>query len=178
MTLDSEQLRNAMRGWTTGVAIVTAAHDGQRFGMTVNSFTSVSLEPPLICVTLKRMTHTYELVERSGEFAMTILSDEQKDLSDRFAGKIPDIHDRFAGLETETLLLNAPLIKGGLAFFNCRVVNSHSVGENALVVAEVIAARGKDEGNPLVYHNRVYWKLAPTQSSPKSGGIGGGQGKG
>lgn len=159
MTLDPEQLRNAMRAWTTGVAVVTAAHDGQRYGMTVNSFTSISLEPPLICVTLKRLTHTYELVERSGEFAVTILSDEQKPLSDRFAGKIPDVHDRFDGVETETLLLNAPLIKGGLAFFNCRVVNSHPAGENMLVVAEVVAARGKEAGDPLVYHNRVYWKL-------------------
>ncbi len=159
MTLDSEQLRNAMRGWTTGVAVVTAAHDGQRYGMTVNSFTSISLEPPLICVTLKRLTHTFELVEKSGEFAMTILSDEQKPLSDRFAGKIPDLSDRFEGVETETLLLNAPLIKGGLAYFNCRVVNSYPVGENMLVVAEVVAARGKEAGDPLVYHNRVYWKL-------------------
>lgn len=159
MTLDSEQLRNAMRGWTTGVAVVTAAHDGQRYGMTVNSFTSISLEPPLICVTLKRLTHTYELIERSGEFAMTILSDEQKPLADRFAGKIPDLHDRFEGVETETLVSNAPLIKGGLAYFNCRVVNSQTVGENMLVVAEVIAARGKEAGDPLVYHNRVYWKL-------------------
>lgn len=159
MTLDSEQLRNAMRGWTTGVAVVTAAHDGQRYGMTVNSFTSISLEPPLICVTLKRLTHTYELVERSGEFALTILSDDQKPLSDRFAGKIPDIHDRFEGVETETLLLKAPLIKGGLAYFNCRVVSASPVGENILVVAEVVAARGKESGEPLVYHNRVYWKL-------------------
>lgn len=155
----SEELRNAMRGWTTGVAVVTAAHDGQRYGMTVNSFTSISLEPPLICVTLKRLTHTYELVEKSGEFAMTILSDEQKPLSDRFAGKIPDMHDRFEGVETETLLLNAPLIKGGLSYFNCRVVNSYPVGENTLVVAEVVAARGREAGDPLVYHNRVYWKL-------------------
>lgn len=158
-SLDSEQLRNAMRGWTTGVAVVTAAHDGQRYGMTVNSFTSISLEPPLIGVTLKRLTHTYELVERSGEFAITILSDKQKLLSDRFAGKVPDLHDRFEGVETETLLLNAPLIKGGLVYFNCRVVNSYPVGENMLVVAEVVAARGKEAGDPLVYHNRVYWKL-------------------
>ena len=54
MTLDPEQLRHAMRAWTTGVAVVTAAHAEQRYGMTVNSFTSISLEPPLISVTLKK----------------------------------------------------------------------------------------------------------------------------
>lgn len=127
--------------------------------MTVNSFTSISLEPPLISVTLKRLTHTHELVERSGEFALTVLSAEQKDLSDRFAGKIPEITDRFEGVETETLLINAPLIKGGTAYFNCRVANAFPVGENTLFIAEVIAARGEGEGDPLVYHNRVFWKL-------------------
>ena len=165
MTLDPEQLRHAMRAWTTGVAVVTAVHNGRRYGMTVNSFTSISLEPPLITVTLKHLTHTHELVEQSGEFAVTILSSNQKDLSDRFAGKIPDITDRFEGVETETLSMSAPLIKGGMAYFNCRVVNAHPVGENTLFVAEVLNARGEGQGDPLTYHNRVYWKLTPAQPS-------------
>lgn len=159
MTLDSEQLRRAMRAWTTGVAVVTAVHDGQRYGMTVNSFTSISLEPPMIAVTLKQLTHTHDLVDKSGEFSMTILSADQKNLSDRFAGKIPDITDRFEGVPTETLSLDAPLVRGGTAYFNCRVVNSHPVGENTLFVAEVVDVRGEGEGDPLVYHNRVYWRL-------------------
>lgn len=159
MTLDPEKLRQAMRAWTTGVAIITAAHAGQRYGMTINSFASISLEPPLISVTLKQLTHTYELVEKSGEFALTILSADQGHLSDRFAGKIADVTDRFEGVETETLLLDAPLIKGGMGYFNCRVVNRFPVGENTLLVAEVVAAQGEGEGNPLVYHNRVFWKL-------------------
>ncbi len=148
-----------MRAWTTGVAVVTATHEGQRYGMTVNSFTSISLEPPLVSVTLKRLTHTYELVEKSGEFAITILSADQGDLSDRFAGKISDITDRFENVETSKMLIDAPLLKGGMAFFNCRVVNSIPVGENTLFIAEVITARGEGEGDPLVYHNRVFWKL-------------------
>jgi|SRR5215216_3794361 len=159
MTLDPEQLRHAMRAWTTGVAVVTALHDGQQFGMTVNSFISISLEPPLVSVTLKQLTHTHDLVVRSNEFAVTILSSTQKDLSDRFAGKMPQIYDRFDGVQTETMAIQAPLIKGGMAYFNCRVVNSIPVGENTLFVAEVIAARGEGEGDPLVYHNRVYWKI-------------------
>ena len=159
MTLDPEQLRHAMRAWTTGVAVVTAEHEGQRYGMTVNSFTSISLEPPLISVALRQLTHTHELVEKSGEFALTVLSANQGDLSDRFAGKIPNIVDRFEGVETSKLLIDAPLIKGGMAYLNCRVLNSIPVGENTLFIAEVIAARGEGEGDPLVYHNRVYWNL-------------------
>jgi flavin reductase (DIM6/NTAB) family NADH-FMN oxidoreductase RutF len=159
MTLDPEQLRHAMRAWTTGVAVVTAQHDGRKYGMTVNSFTSISLEPPLISVTLKQLTHTHELVELSNEFSVTILASHQKELSDRFAGKIPNIQDRFEGVSTETLLIPAPLITDGMAFFNCRVLKAFPVGENTLFVAEVIAARGEGDGDPLVHHNRVYWKL-------------------
>jgi flavin reductase (DIM6/NTAB) family NADH-FMN oxidoreductase RutF len=159
MTLDPEQLRRAMRAWTTGVAVVTASHDGQQYGMTVNSFTSISLEPPLIAVALKQLTHTHDLVVKSNEFSVTILSAGQQELSDRFAGKMPNIHDRFENLQTETLVIQAPLIKGGMAYFNCRVVNAIPIGENTLFVAEVIAARGEGQGDPLVYHNRVYWKI-------------------
>jgi len=160
MTLDSEQLRQAMRAWTTGVAVITARYDGQQYGMTVNSFTSISLEPPLVSVTLKQLTHVHALVEKSGEFSLTILSSDQGTLSDRFAGKLHNIHDRFDGVPTEILLMDAPLIKGGQAYFNCRVVNSMPVGENTLLIAEVIAAQANPEGEPLVYHNRVFWKLA------------------
>jgi cob(II)yrinic acid a,c-diamide reductase len=95
----------------------------------------------------------------SGEFSLTILTADQGNLSDRFAGKIADVIDRFEGVETEKLLLEAPLIKGGMAHFNCRVVNTFPVGENTLFVAEVVAAQGEGEGDPLVYHNRVFWKL-------------------
>ena len=160
MTLDPEQLRHAMRAWTTGVTVVTATHAGQQYGMTVNSFTSISLEPPLVSLTLKKLTHTHELVEKSGEFSVTVLSSAQKELSDRFAGKHPGIKDRFEGVTTETLSINAPLLKDGIAYFNCRVVNTMPIGENTLFVAEVIAAQGEGTGDPLVYHNRVYWRLA------------------
>lgn len=159
MTLDPEQLRRAMRAWTTGVTIVTAKMEGNQYGMTVNSFTSISLDPPLVSLVMRGSTHTHDLVERSGEFAVTILAADQKDLSDRFAGKFPEIKDRFEGVPTETLVIDAPLIKGGIACFNCRVVNSIVVGENTLFVAEVIAVRGEGEGEPLVYHNRVYHRI-------------------
>jgi len=159
MTLDAEKLRHAMRAWTTGVAIVTSAHAGQQYGMTVNSFTSLSLEPPLISVTLKQLTHTHDLVVKSGMFAVTILTSQQKELSERFAGKLPNISNRFDGVPTDRLSMDAPIFKNGMAYFNCRVVNSIPVGENSLFVAEVVEARRAGEDEPLVYHNREYWKL-------------------
>jgi flavin reductase (DIM6/NTAB) family NADH-FMN oxidoreductase RutF len=159
MTLDPEKLRHAMRAWTTGVAIVTSIYADQQYGMTINSFTSVSLEPPLICVTLKRLTHTHDLVVKSGMFSVTILTSAQKDLSDRFAGKLPNITDRFEGVQTETISLDSAVFKEGMAYFDCLVVSSMPVGENTLFVAEVVDARGEGGGEPLVYHNREYWKL-------------------
>jgi flavin reductase (DIM6/NTAB) family NADH-FMN oxidoreductase RutF len=159
MTLDPEKLRHAMRAWTTGVAIVTAIHEGKQYGMTVNSFTSISLEPPLILVTLRKLTRTHDLVVKSGMFAVTILTAEQKELSERFAGKLPGVTDRFDGVQTERLFSDIPVFKSGMAYLHCRVANSMPVGENTLFVAEVLAAHSEGDGDPLVYHNREYWKL-------------------
>ena len=164
MTLDPEKLRRAMRSWTTGVAIIASIYGDQQYGMTVNSFTSISLDPPLISVALRQLTHTHELVAKSGMFSVTVLTAAQKELSDRFAGKLPSITDRFEGVQTETISLDSPVFKDGMAYFDCRVVNSMPVGENTLFVAEVLDARGEGEGEPLVYHNREYWKL--TRPSP------------
>lgn len=160
MPLDPEKLRRAMRAWTTGVAIVTSLYEDKQYGMTVNSFTSISLDPPLISVALRQLTHTHDLVVKSGMFSVTILTAAQKELSDRFAGKMPDIVNRFEGVQTETISLDSPVFKDGMAYFDCQVVNSVPVGENTLFIAEVVDARGEGGGEPLVYHNREYWKLA------------------
>jgi flavin reductase (DIM6/NTAB) family NADH-FMN oxidoreductase RutF len=165
MILDSETLRRAMRAWTTGVAIVTSIYEGKQYGMTVNSFTSVSLEPPLVCVALKRLTHTHELVVKSGLFSVTVLTAAQKELSDRFAGKVPDIIDRFHGIQTETISFDSPVFKDGMAYFDCKVLSSTPVGENTLFIAEVVDARGDGAGEPLVYHNREYWRLTKEMDS-------------
>lgn len=159
MTLSPEQLRAAMRSWTSGVVVVTAAHEGEQHGMTVNSFTSVSLEPPLIIISLQDNTHTRELVERAQAFAVTVLSYDQRELADRFAGRTPESPNRMAGVETEAFVTGAPLLKNGLAWFDCRVTQTIKVGPNTMFVAQVVAARGTGEGQPLVYHNRLYHRL-------------------
>lgn len=156
MTLDAEQLRAAMRAWTSGVTVVTAAYEGEQHGMTVSSFTSISLDPPLIVISLHTESHTHALVSKAGAFAVTILSSRQKELSERFAGRLPETDDRLEGLETETLLTGAPFLKGGLAYLDCRVTQSIPSGMNTLFIAEVVAARGYDHKQPLVYHDRQY----------------------
>ncbi len=157
--LDPEQLRQAMRAWSSGVTIVTASHAGEQHGMTVNSFTSVSLEPPLIIISLQTGSRTQELVSQAKAFAVTILADDQKDLSDRFAGHVPDAEDRLAGLQTEILLTGAPLIKGGLSYLDCRVKQVIPLGASMLFLAEVVATQGNKTDSPLIYHNRTYHKI-------------------
>ncbi len=159
MTLDPEQLRHAMRAWTSGVTVVTAAHDGERHGMTVSSFTSVSLEPPLVIISLHTESRTHRLVHAAGAFAVNILFADQGALSERFAGRASEDEDRFAGLEIEMLTTGAPVLKDALARLDCRVTQVISAGMNTIFLAEVVAARGEGEGQPLVYHNRKYWKL-------------------
>lgn len=160
MTLDSEQLRAAMRAWTTGVTVVTTVHNGLKHGMTVNSFTSISLDPPLITISLQRSSHTRELVAESGVFGLTILAAGQKAVSDLFAGRAGQDEERFHAVETETLVTGSPLIKGGLAWLDCRIVETFDAGMNTLFIAEVEAARYEGGGTPLVYHNREYWNLS------------------
>ena len=158
-TLDPEQLRSAMRAWTAGVTIVAAAHEGVRHGMTVNSFTSISLDPAWITISLQQTSRTHALIHKSGVFGITILGLDQKDLADRFAGLSPELEDRFVGLATETYQTGAPLIKSGLAHLDCRVIQSILVGMNTLFIAEVVSAHTREAGPPLIYHNRGYWKL-------------------
>lgn len=154
--LDPEQLRQSMRAWTSGVTIVTASIHGEEHGMTVSSFTSIALEPPLIMVSLQTSSRTHGLVSRAQSFGVTILSADQQQISEVFAGRIPDTEDRMAGIETGTLVTGAPFIKGGLAWLDCRVRQTIPIGSNTMFLGEVVAARGTGEGQPLVYHDRSY----------------------
>ena len=155
----ADQLRSAMRAWTSGVTIVTATSEGQQHGMTVSSFTSISLDPPLIVISLQTASRTHDVVVKAGAFGVTILAVDQQELSERFASRHASMGERLDGLEIETLVTGAPLIKGGLAYLDCRVRQSIPSGMNTLFIAEVVAVRGDDHDAPLVYHDRTYHQL-------------------
>ncbi len=158
MTLDPESFRRAMRAWTTGVAVLMSAHEGETYGMTVNSFTSLSLEPPLVTVVLKNDTRVFDLVTKSRLFSVTILSSSQQGLAENFAGKLHGA-ERMMGVATRTLASGAPALEGGLAWLDCRVVHTYAAGANTLFVAEAVEAQARSAENPLVYHNREYHQL-------------------
>jgi flavin reductase (DIM6/NTAB) family NADH-FMN oxidoreductase RutF len=145
-----------MRAWSSGVAIVTASYAGERHGMTVSSFTSISLSPPLIIISLSTGSQTHRLVSGSNAFSVNILGADQQSLSERFAGASPAGTDRFDGLQTESLETGAPTIPGSLARLDCRVRQVIPAGMNTIFLAEVVAARDGEGGLPLVYHDRMY----------------------
>jgi len=158
MTFDPEQLRRALRTWTTGVAIIMAADENSPYGMTVNSLNSVSIEPPVISVVLQTKTHIYSLVTKTQTFGITILRADQRELSERFAGHVHK-QDRMDGVATQTLSTGAPFLTEGLALLDCRIIHTHSAGENILILGEVVDARIHTADEPLVYHNRGYHRL-------------------
>jgi flavin reductase (DIM6/NTAB) family NADH-FMN oxidoreductase RutF len=156
-----EMLRRVMRHWVTGVAVVTSVVGDIRHGMTVNSLVSISLSPPLVCVTMNNDTRTIALVKQSGFYGVTILSRGQVDLAERFAGRGQDGVDRLAGLESFTLASGAPLLAGGAAFIDCRVVHQYEMALSTLLIGEVLAAQQAVELRPpLVYLNRVFMGLS------------------
>jgi flavin reductase (DIM6/NTAB) family NADH-FMN oxidoreductase RutF len=161
MDVSPGDLRMAMRFWTTGVTVVTTEYQGITHGMTVSSFTSVSLTPPLILVALERKSRTHEIVEKSGIFGVTILGEDQREVSDRFAGRHTEYTDRFKNLDVFTLATGSPMLLAGLASFDCKVTATYPGGTHTIFIGNVIASQiNHEQGEPLVYFDRNYRRLA------------------
>jgi flavin reductase (DIM6/NTAB) family NADH-FMN oxidoreductase RutF len=159
MSVDEKTFREAMRFWTTGVSIVTTWLGGLQRGLTVSSFTSVSVVPPVVLVSINRFSRSHELIQQAGIFAVTILEESQQALSLRFAGLVPEEEDRFTGVTTHTLATGCPIFEGGIACFDCRVIQSVDVGDNTIFFGEVLAAEYNEKLQPLLYSNRTYHSL-------------------
>lgn len=158
MTSNAEKLKDVMRFWTTGVSVVTSAFEGQKQGITVNSFISISLDPALVVVTLAKRTKTHTMVQDSGKFGVSLLSQAQVEISNIFAGKIPESEARFETVPVFYLDGEIPLIKGGLANLLCAVRQKVDLAEATMFIGEVLETEVKG-GVPLVYHHREYRTL-------------------
>jgi flavin reductase (DIM6/NTAB) family NADH-FMN oxidoreductase RutF len=159
MPVDPLRFRRAMRRWASGVTIVTVEHAGIRHGMTVNSFTSISLTPPRVLVSLERVTRTHGLVKEAGAYGVEILSAGQQAISERFAGQFTENGNRFADLETYTLVTGAPFIPGGIGYLDCQVIDSYEIATHTLFIGEVLAVKIGGPDQPLLYYNRLYRTL-------------------
>ena len=153
-----------MRNWVAGVTIVTTAHGAERAGMTVSSFTSVSLNPPTVLVCLNKETYAHDLVMRSDVYAVSMLALGQQELSNRFAGLDPTVTDRFAGLEIVIAETGSPLLPGAIAWLDCVVRSKHDTSTHTIFIAEVVYAWSDADKIPLAYYNRGYQVLVPIEA--------------
>lgn len=160
MPLNVELFKNAMAQWASGVTIVTTQWNGEKFGLTASSFTSISLDPPLVSVALANSLYTLALMQQSGLFAVSLLASDQIDLGMRFAGMIPDIVDRFDGIDYTVAVTGCPIIPGSLGWLDCRVYHSFEAGDHTVFIGQVLEANAREDGKPLLYYNRDWRHLA------------------
>jgi flavin reductase (DIM6/NTAB) family NADH-FMN oxidoreductase RutF len=167
MTIQSEVLRATMRQWVTGVTVVTSAYDGEYAGMTVSSFTSVSLEPPTVLVCLNKNSYCHSVVHKSGIFAISLLSVGQENLSKRFAGLDSTVTDKFDGVEVIVGETGAPLLVGAIGHLDCVVRSTHDTSTHTIFIAELVYVDVNVDKPPLVYYNRNYHLLTPIEATTK-----------
>lgn len=156
MKIDAWAFRQAMSQFASGVTVVTTVENGTPYGLTASSFTSLSMDPPLVLVCLSKRLETHATIERAGVFAVNILSAAQRELGMRFAGLLPDVDDRFAGLEWRSATTGAPLLNHCLAWVDCRLHAVHEGGDHSIFVGRVEAVGEVQPGEPLLYHNRTW----------------------
>jgi flavin reductase (DIM6/NTAB) family NADH-FMN oxidoreductase RutF len=152
-------LRQIMRQWASGVSLVTVAQDLRLHGMTVNSFTSVSLEPSLILVSLERTTRTFGMVSRLGRFAVAILAEDQRQLAERFGGLVGDDLNRFEGIAHVFTPGGMPIPEGCLAYLDCHIYSSLEAGTHVILIGEVENGMVLRDAPPLLYFNRSFPRL-------------------
>ena len=164
MALDPETLRQTMRLWATGVTVVAARHGELMRGMTVSSFTSVALEPPLILICIQKNTEATEAILKSQCFSVSILADGQEDVSNLFAGYGPVLLEeanRFDHLKLIYAETGSPILADAMGWLDCRIQAILDGSTHHIVVGEVVQASGEPETmqTPLLYFNRDYHRL-------------------
>lgn len=154
----SDDLRDAMGHFATGVSIVTAADRGRRpFGTTANAISSVSLDPPLVLACLRRESETLQALRETGKFAINLLGDQQRELSDRFAKKArPDTWDGVA----HRLPDGVPVLDEALATVECVTHELAEGGDHVIVIGRVVAVSHPDDHEaPLLFYRGRYATL-------------------
>jgi flavin reductase (DIM6/NTAB) family NADH-FMN oxidoreductase RutF len=168
-TVDVSAFREAMGSYPTGVTVVTVASgDGNMHGMTVNSFSSVSLDPMLILVCLNETSRGAGLIGRAGAFAVNVLSAGQQDVSRWFANRDrPAGSTMFDGVPYEPGVTGCPVLVGAAASFDCRLRQSHRAGDHLIVLGEVVALVHRPQVEPLIFHAGMYksFERAPRRAA-------------
>lgn len=169
MSVDERMFRRTVGSFATGVCVVTSVDPGtgQPVGLTVNAFSSVSLEPPQILVCIGHRASSLGPIKASGHFAINILSAHQKDMSIRFANKSDD---KWGGVEYSPGLGGVPLLGGCIAHMQCQVATVIDSGDHAIVIGDVKMADHHVSGSPLLYFRGAYFDNLMAQLSAEDGG--------
>jgi flavin reductase len=162
MQINPTVFKQVLARFATGVTIVTVQHKGQKHGLTASSFTSLSLEPPLVLVCVGKRAYSHELICQSRAFAVNILGQEQLEWGRRFAD--PAVSDRFAGIEPHLAVTGSPILPRCLAWVDCRLHDAYTGGDHTIFIGEVVAGdvavvECADEIRPLLYFNRGWRQL-------------------
>jgi 3-hydroxy-9,10-secoandrosta-1,3,5(10)-triene-9,17-dione monooxygenase reductase component len=152
----SELFRTAAGRFATGITVATITDaQGAPHGLTVNSFTSVSLEPPLVLVCIAHAAVTVERFRTAKYFGVNILASDQREISDHFARKG---HNRFANIEWRLGVTGVPMLPGVLAEMECEVYSTVRAGDHDIFLGEVVRLE-VHEGQPLLYWASGYHSL-------------------
>jgi flavin reductase (DIM6/NTAB) family NADH-FMN oxidoreductase RutF len=158
-SFSSQEFRNALGMFATGVTIVTArSADGQLIGLTANSFNSVSLGPPLVLWSLARAAGSLSVFAAGSHYAINVLASDQKDQAERFAAKGAD---RWSGVEFDEGVGGAPLLRGTAAVFECFNRSRYEEGDHVIFVGEVERCRWRAGASPLLFHGGRYYTELP-----------------
>lgn len=157
--MDAQRFRQVVGSYPTGVTVVTGRDaDGAPFGLTVNSFTSVSLDPPLVLVCIDRLASSHDPLVRGRSFVVNVLAREQTALAARFATE-PSA-DRFRDLRWEEGPLGDPVLPGAVAWLACTVGAVHPAGDHSILVGRVEGLDASDR-EALVFHRGAYAVVEP-----------------
>jgi flavin reductase (DIM6/NTAB) family NADH-FMN oxidoreductase RutF len=175
MSFTTTEFRRAMALFATGFTIVTTTLDDTFYGLTVNSFCSVSLNPTLVLISIDKSTRSYPILLQSQVFGVNILTEQQRYLSERFARKDASERRSFDDILLHTGETGVPLFDDALAYLECRVVNVYEGGDHMLFLGEVIklhenaAPEMSEQGvSPLVFYRSRYCSTRPEVCLSKS----------
>jgi flavin reductase (DIM6/NTAB) family NADH-FMN oxidoreductase RutF len=156
MSMDSRAFRNALGCFPTGVAVVTAAGVDGHFGITVNSFTSVSLDPPLLLWCMDRRSRRHDIFVKAPGFTVSILGTDHQEVSSRLARPGEHALDDIALIQTE---LGPPALADSLAVFECQAEKKMEAGDHTILLGRVLRFSCPSASAPLVYFRGKYSAL-------------------
>ncbi|HLY34942.1 MAG TPA: flavin reductase family protein [Jatrophihabitantaceae bacterium] len=155
---DPATFRRILGHFCTGVVIVTAMDDGVPVGMTCQSFSSLSLEPPLVLFSASHSSTSWPRIQRAGTFAINILADDQERLCRAFATTGAD---KFAAVDWSVGAAASPLLAGCLAHIECRLQSVTAAGDHDIVIGEPLAMAEDATRDPLLFFRSGYGRFSP-----------------